>query len=128
MAYEYTLDASAVLALFTNEPGAEVVAGVLDRSAISAVNLTEVITVLRRKRVPAGGAMARFHLLQIPVRAWDEDLSSASEQYAHLADQGLSLGDRACITEASVSGTSIVTADRAWKAIPEISDRVILIR
>lgn len=72
--------------------------------------------------------MARFRLLQIPVRAWDEDLSSASEQYAHLADQGLSLGDRACITEASVSGIGIVTADPAWKSIPEISDRVILIR
>jgi len=128
MAYEFTLDASAVLALITNEPGADIVAQLLNRAAISAVNLAEVLTVLRRKGVPTGASMARFRLLRLPVRSWNEDLAVASERFAHLTDRGLSLGDRACITEAVCSDTRIVTADRTWQTLPEIGGRVILIR
>ena len=128
MAHEYTLNASAVLALIAGEPGADLVAELLDRAAISAVNLTEVLTVLRRNGVPAGASMDRFRLLKIPVRPWDEGMASASDVYAGLAGQGLSLGDRACITEAMVSKTQIVTADRAWKRIADIAGRVVLIR
>jgi ribonuclease VapC len=126
VAYEFTLDASAVLALLRSEPGSERVAEVLDKAAISAVNLVEVLTVMRRSGVGPSGGLARFELLKVPVRPWDADLARASADFAELANKGL--GDRCCITEAFASRTTLVTADRAWNAIPQIAERVILIR
>ena len=42
----YVLDASALLALLNNEPGAEQVAAVLTEAVISSVNLSEVVARL----------------------------------------------------------------------------------
>ncbi|MCU1326328.1 MAG: hypothetical protein JWN34_1698 [Bryobacterales bacterium] len=128
MAYEFTLDASAVLALLRGEPGSERVDEVLDSAAISAVNLVEVLAVMRRKGVSTFEAFARFELLKVPVRPWDAELARASAEFADLANKGFSMGDRCCITEAFASKMMLVTADKAWKAIPQIAERVILIR
>jgi len=125
---EVILDASAVLALIQNERGADRVAEALPRAAISAVNLAEVITKLVRKTKNPVLVRRNLDLLKLRVQPWDERAAHQSADYAHLAASGLSLGDRACITESDISTARILTADRRWKEIPEISARVDLIR
>jgi PIN domain nuclease of toxin-antitoxin system len=49
------LDASALLALLRGEPGAEKVKAVLPDSAMSAVNLAEVVGYLARSGAEEGG-------------------------------------------------------------------------
>lgn len=53
MAVNFVLDASALLALLQDEPGANRVAGILPESAISSVNLSEVVAKLIDKEMPA---------------------------------------------------------------------------
>jgi ribonuclease VapC len=126
---EYLLDASAVLALIQNEPGADRVAGMLPTAAISAVNLAEVITILVRRSGDPNAAVRMLLLLNLQVLAWGESSAHRSGLFAHLADAGLSLGDRACITEGmQFAKTRIATTDRAWKKVKGIASRVILIR
>jgi ribonuclease VapC len=126
---EYLLDASAVLALIQNEPGADRVAGMLPTAAISAVNLAEVIAILARRSGDPDAAIRMLRLLNLQVLAWGESSAHRSGQFAYLAEAGLSLGDRACITEGmSFTKTQIATTDRAWKKVRNIAARVILVR
>jgi ribonuclease VapC len=126
---EYLLDASAVLALIQNEPGADRVAGMLSTAAISAVNLAEVVTILVRRSGDPETAIRMLLLLNLRVLAWEESSAHRSRVFAYLADAGISLGDRACITEGmSFAKTRIATTDRAWKNIKGAAARVILIR
>lgn len=126
---EYLLDASAVLALIQNEPGADRVAAMLATAAISAVNLAEVIAILVKRSGDPGAAVRMLLLLNLQVLAWGESSAHRSGLFAHLAGAGLSLGDRAYITEGmSFAKTRIVTTDRAWKGVKSVATRVILIR
>jgi ribonuclease VapC len=126
---EYVLDASAVLALIQNEPGADRVAGMLATAAISAVNLAEVITILVRRSGDADAAVRMLLLLNLQVLAWGESSAHHSRMFAYLADAGLSLGDRACITEVMrFKKTRIATTDRTWKKVRSVAARVILVR
>ena len=112
------LDASAVLVLLLDEPGAEVVAPVLSESVLSAVNLAEVLSKLTDR-----GA---------DVRSLTEDLVAAgvlvepmtvadAAQVAELRriDPGrlLSLGDRCCLALGRRLGLPVMTADRAWSEL-----------
>jgi PIN domain nuclease of toxin-antitoxin system len=126
---EYILDASAVLALLLKERGGEAVSSFLPTGAISAVNLAEVVTKLLKRTGSPRHVLPMLDFVSLPVIPWDESSAHRSLQFAHLADLGLSIGDRACITEAMhFSGAKVVTADRSWKKITAISKRVILIR
>jgi ribonuclease VapC len=125
---EVMVDASAVLALVQNEPGADVVARALPNAAISAVNLAEVVTKLARKTKDTGAVVRKLSLLKLRVHPWDETAALHSATYAHLADAGLSLGDRACLTAADLSGARVLTADRQWLHIGEFAKRVDPIR
>jgi PIN domain nuclease of toxin-antitoxin system len=125
---DIVLDASAILALIQNEPGAEKVAAVSPRAIVSAVNLAEVITKLVQKINDPAAVVKHLALLELRVRAWDEEAAQHSAQYAWLAALGLSLGDRACITTAAISGLRVLTADRRWKTIKPIAARIDLIR
>ena len=126
---EYLLDASALLAAILNEAGGNQVDALMPSAAISAVNLTEVITKLLKRVASPDHVLPILKYLSLPVIAWDESSAHFSLQFAHLANQGFSLGDRACITEAMRRPhTKILTADKAWKDVPAISKRVVLIR
>lgn len=122
------LDASAVLALIQNERGAEQVLKLLPRALISAVNFAEVIAKLVRKTKNPGVVVRQLSLLKLRVVPWNEVSAQHSARFAHLAELGLSFGDRACITEAAIAGTRILTADRQWKELKEIGELVDLIR
>ena len=112
---DFVLDASAVLALLHREPGAERVFSVLDRTAISAVNLAEVVSRLaERGSAPAAirDVLIRLPFAVVPV---DEDLGyAAGFLRPSTRSLGLSLGDRVCLALASRLGATALTADRAW--------------
>jgi ribonuclease VapC len=112
------LDASALIAWLTGEPGAERVEAVLSDTAMTTVNLAEVTGFL----VKRGGTEddLRQILTPIPV-AWipfDVDLAyRAGLLLPPTRAAGLSLGDRACLALAQRLGVPAMTADRAWAAI-----------
>jgi len=125
------IDASALLAMLFAEPGAETVADVIaSGAATSAVNLSEVATVLaRHHRDPA--AILGPVREQLDVEPFtDADALAAAALCPETAGKGLSLGDRACLTLAQRLDAPAVTADHAWAeleldiAVQLISPRV----
>lgn len=123
------LDASALLAYFLNEPGADVVLTRLSTDAvIGTVNLAEVLS-----RLIDGGwtedsirdAFAATQAQPIPFEPEDAYLAGLlRERTRHL---GLSLGDRACLALALRVGAPAVTADRSWVDL-DIGVEVIAVR
>lgn len=112
------LDASAVLAVLLDEPGADRVREALADGAISAVNAAEVVGSLADLGLPGEAAEAVFQGLMIESR----DFSAAAGRdagriRAQMRARGLSLGDRACLAEARQSRLPVLTADRAWEGL-----------
>jgi ribonuclease VapC len=125
----HVLDASAVLALLADEPGAERVADAIVAGAtIGAVNLAEVLTKLADIGMPRVAAEDALDGLGLDVVAFD---AAAARSSAGLREatrsRGLSLGDRAAIALAAARGVPVLTTDRAWLgAVPGVE--VVLVR
>lgn len=112
---ENVLDASAVLALLQNETGKEKVEAVLEKSAISRVNVTEVLTKLIEKGVSSAEAQESFASLDLKIVEFDENQSvKAAKLRLATKSSGLSLGDRCCIALAIQENAIAVTADKVW--------------
>jgi PIN domain nuclease of toxin-antitoxin system len=123
------LDASAVLALINEEPGAEKLPPeLLDRATVSAVNLAEV----QGKLVSWGWSLNE---------AWDdatgavrhiavftsEQAKTAGSLITEARPLGLSLADRACLALALSLNAPVYTADRSWKNL-KLGIRIHVIR
>ena len=125
---EAVLDASAVLALINEEPGAEVVDALLDDAVISAVNLSEVIAVLVDAGFELERASGRIGALGLGVIAFDEPQAlRAGALRAATRRAGLSFGDRACLGLAEALKVPAVTADRSWATLG-LASEIQLIR
>jgi PIN domain nuclease of toxin-antitoxin system len=110
------LDASAVLALLHEEPGADEVEGSLEDALMSAVNLSEVIQKAEQHGVNTEGLEYDLEALGIEFRAFDMATARpAAELWTE--GSGLSLGDRACLALAHITGAIAVTADGRWNAV-----------
>lgn len=123
------LDASALLVLLNQEPGAEkLTPELLSAAATSTVNLAEV----HSKLVNRG-----LH----PDDAWEATLGPINEaipftsEHARLAGDlvtktralGLSLGDRACLALGLALKAAVYTADRSWNKV-RVGVRIHVIR
>jgi ribonuclease VapC len=117
------IDASALLALIKEEPGADRVEEAVTHGAfISAVNWAEVLA-----RLVAGGrdphevtAMALpggpATLLQLVP--FDDEHARESARLARFTQSlGLSLADRAALALAKIHRLPVLTTDRAWKSL-----------
>jgi ribonuclease VapC len=122
------LDASAVLALIQGEPGAERVRAMIQEATLSAVNLTEVVTKLTGRGIPADAVRAILGEIELRVHPHDADLAiEAGLLHASTRPLGLSLGDRACLALARRLDVPALTTDRAWARV-EIGVAVEVIR
>ena len=120
MTKRYVLDASALLCLLFDEPGADRVESVLHGAVISAANYAEVIGKLIDKGHSPEEAVADLAELDLDVVPLDRGQSERVGQLRQSTRQaGLSLGDRACLALAAKSGRIALTSDRAWAGIAE---------
>lgn len=112
---KYVLDASALLALLNNEPGAQRVQEVLAASVVGAVNYCETLGKLIDAKVPQNDAIAAVTLLNLRVVPFDAQMAA---QAAALVPQtrrlGLSLGDRACLALGMILNHRVVTTEHLW--------------
>ncbi len=112
------LDASALLALINAERGWEVVAAVLAEAAISAVNLTEVVTKMIDIGIPEDNAWDEAaDLVPIVVEFGPELARKTAELRSATRSLGLSLGDRACLALAERLRLPALTADQSWRRV-----------
>lgn len=122
------LDASALIALLRDEPGAAVVERLLGRAVISVVNWAEVLQRYRAHGVDTAGKRDDVVALGIAIEAFtDEDADAVAELWEPTRSAGLSLADRACLALAGRLGLPAYTADRAWREV-DLDVEVVLIR
>ncbi len=111
----YILDASALIALLFNEPGANRVLSALPLAKISAVNLSEVTAKLIERGVAEADIVSSFAELTLDVVPFDTPQALlAGSLRASTRHAGLSLGDRACLALAQSMGAIALTTDSAW--------------
>jgi ribonuclease VapC len=115
------LDASALLALFNDEPGAQAVLDALAGDCLlSAVNQTEVLTKLLDKGLSQAEAVSVMEAVDIDIVAFDESQSrDAAWLRLETRTVGLSLGDRACLALARSRKAVALTADRPWSQVAD---------
>lgn len=112
------LDASAVLALVRDEPGADKVAPHVGRGAISAVNLQEVIKELLLSGLDEATTRELLDELRLDVCSHDAAAAyAAAGLHAQTRQYGRGLGDRSCLALAIQIGVPALTADREWKKV-----------
>ena len=122
-------DASAVIALLRDEPGADVILGYASDALISTVNLQEAIQVLLADGTTIDVARAMLESLNLEPRPHRvEDAYAAAALFQATKSKGSGLGDRTCMALAIAEELPAITTDRAWSelAIPGLS--VILAR
>jgi len=107
------LDASALLAVFFEETGAEVVAPVLFGASVSAVNYSEVIKKVLERR--GNFELTRNFLDRQSLRIVAFDTAraiAAARILAQTSEFGLSFADRACMSLGLELDYTVVTAER----------------
>ena len=110
------LDASALLALINNEPGADVVAraAAANDATISSVNYAEVLQKTECLGVTAEDVDAELDALSVTVSHFGRlDARLAASFFRDRS--GLSLANRVCLALARSLSSPAYTADRIWQ-------------
>ena len=109
----FMLDASAVLAVLFDEPGAAFVYANLNDSQMSVVNLSEVYATLMDGGMSFDMASELVSPLPIRLRTYRDSHACRTAQLRAITKTlGLSLGDRACLAQAMIAQLPVLTSDR----------------
>jgi len=109
------MDASALLAFLQDEPGGDMVRGLLRPSIVSAVNWSEVVQKSLAKEADIDGLWEDMALLGLRSRPFTlKQAEAAARLWPATRELGLSLGDRACLALGLETGFPVITADRPW--------------
>lgn len=112
------LDASAVLALVRDEPGADKVVPHIGRAAISAVNLQEIIKELLLSGLDKPTIRELLDELRLDICSHNAEAAyAAAGLHAQTREFARGLGDRSCLALAVQLGVPALTADREWKKV-----------
>ena len=115
---KYVLDASALLALLNNEPGARRVNDILPESVIGAVNVCETAGKLASSGMSVEDARTSIELINLEVIPFDTELAyRTGGLLVETKKFGLSLGDRACLALGLALNNTVVTADQLWSKL-----------
>jgi len=118
------LDASALLTLFFDEPGAEKVENLFHQAAeadkpllIAAVNWSEVLYTMQRKRGTKGceGAQHFERTMPLDIAPLDRELAEAAAQLK--ATYNLGLADAFAAALAQSKKAELITADTDFKPL-----------
>jgi len=118
------LDASALLVLFFDQPGAEKMEHLLHTASeadrpvfISAVNWAEVLYKMERKHGKAGYEAARRfeHTMKLEVVPVDRELAEAAALLKN--EHGLGLADAFAAALAKLKKAELVATDLEFKAV-----------
>jgi ribonuclease VapC len=123
------LDASALMALLNQEPGADRLSPDLLADAIcSTVNLAEVQSKLVERGIrPDDAWSTTLSPIRESVAFTDEHAKLSGSLIRETRPLGLSLGDRACLALALELKAPVYTADRSWKNL-KLGVRIHVIR
>lgn len=123
------LDASVLIAMLNQEPGADkITPDLFSRSVSSTVNLAEVQSKLVDRGVPADDAWkATINSVNEALPFTAEQAKAAGSLIAETRPLGLSLGDRACLSLAIALGAPVYTTDRSWRNL-KLGVRIHMIR
>ncbi|WP_407523847.1 type II toxin-antitoxin system VapC family toxin [Methylobacterium oryzisoli] len=114
------LDASAVLALLFDEPGADQVRAHVAEGLIGVANLAETLAKLVDRGLPPAEAAQAVTILGMQIVPFtDAQARTSAALRPATRAAGLSLGDRACLALALERGLPAVTAERRWSEIAE---------
>jgi PIN domain nuclease of toxin-antitoxin system len=112
------LDASAVLAVYFDERGAEQVCSALPGPLLSSVNYAEVIGKCLDRGAAIGSIRRKLAAMGFEVVPHDARLAYRTGELRPLTKQlGLSLADRACLALAERERLPVLTADRHWGSL-----------
>ncbi len=112
------LDASALIALLLAEPGRETVEEHIATTAISAVNLAEVLARTSRERISSRILLPKLDALGLTIVDFDPPQAvvvSDIREYAR--GHGVGLADCCCIALAMSRAWPVLTADRIWTTL-----------
>ena len=123
------LDASALLALLKNEPGADIVEGLLGNIVMSSLNVCEVAAILLDSPMTIKeyqDSMLPFISTIVP---FDEEFAFLTASLKKKTKScGLSLGDRACLALGQKMKLPVYTADKIWGKLQLDNIEIKLIR
>jgi len=114
---DVVLDASAILAIFFQERGAEnLTYNLMNVSLIGAVNMAEVQTKLIQKGFdPEVAWEDAFLLVKSVVPFSPEQAKIAGSLITKTQPYGLSLGDRSCLALAISLNAPVYTTEQVWR-------------
>jgi ribonuclease VapC len=114
----YVIDASAALAWLFNETGADTVEKVLGASALSAVNLAEVLYRCDEVGMATGNLQRDIEALGVhlePFGASDAHLVEEVRRAGRRSGVRLSLADCCCLATGIRLDLPVVGGDEAWR-------------
>ena len=122
------LDSSALLAFINQEQGSEIVEKYLPNALMSSINIAEVIAVLSMIDMPEDIITGIIDDLNVEVINFDQEQALQTGFLRKTTkNDGLSLGDCACISVSSIRNLIIITANKIWAELGLKND-IVLIR